>query len=226
MSYRLIFLCLSLVVGIALGHDTDIDPRINYSFKDRIHSMCVGHYHLSDAELKEICNHMPEHYSEIVALQSNPPTTRPERYIRKLTVLVIFSDTLSKEQKQQFYRRSYNQALAARKNGAEWHGLLGLLIEGTDCITLPELRYLLKTTTYEPLKPLIEKAIDRLENSTSIREGPEQQESNLQPDKTNLPSAKNHTAQNFYHGLFWLILGILLLGLIGFSIKFLKRREN
>jgi hypothetical protein len=166
-TIRSIFL-LILFIGIASGHKSENDHHSAYSFKEKIHEMCAGHHHLDDIELKEICNHFSEHFSDIQELQAELPEFMPEIYITKLTSLVIFSDTLTKDQKHNFCRRSYDQALEAGKNGDEWKWLLGLLVEQTDTLSLPELQDLMRNTTHEPMKPLIGKAIDRMERLSNI----------------------------------------------------------
>lgn len=161
-------ICIILTVVPVLGHESDVDHPPIYNFKRKVFGMCAGHHHESLVELKKICNHMSEHFYEILDLQINPPQLNPpvvteEKYLMALTGLVIYSDTLTKEQKSLFYRRSYERAIKVGKEGIEWKWLLGFLVEKTDFLTLSELDDLMRSTTHEPMKPLIKQAIERLE---------------------------------------------------------------
>jgi hypothetical protein len=221
MRYISSIFFFSLLIGNAIGHDSENDHPSYYSFKDRIHGLCAGHHHKDDIELKEISNHFSEHFSDILELQSEPPELRTERYTTSLTALVILSDTLTKDQKHHFYRRSYDQAVEARKNGDEWKWLLGMLVERTDALSLPELQDLMRNTTHEPMKPLIEKAIGRMQRSSKVRSRPPEQESN---ERVGL---KDGVEEQFSLGeehnrLPWIITGVVLLGALVLLLKALK----
>lgn len=193
MKYAFLFVFLLSLSSIIIAHDSPQDHPIHYTFKDRIHSMCSGHYHLGDSELKEICNHFPDHFNDILELQANPPKFRTERYIQKMSVLVIFSDTLTAKQKHDFHRRSYKMALEARKNGDEWKWLLGLLVEKTDALSLPELQDLINNTKHEPLKPLVQNAIERakkISNETIIDENVTSGKDSSNATSNNTPTLK------------------------------------
>lgn len=184
-----------------------------WSFKERIHSMTHGHHHLSADKVKEICNQFPENFEEILDLQANPPKFRAERYVRNLTALVINSDTLTREQKHAFYRRSYEQAIQPKQDGAEWKGLLGVLVRRTDALSLDELEELLKKTSHEPLKPLIQKAIERKKSKKNLNARRKLTSSNLlnQTSESQEEIAAEATKPNFPSWLYW-ILGLMILG--------------
>lgn len=208
-----------LFIGFAFGNDSDNDDDFSYSFKDKIHSMVSGHHHLDDIELQEICNRFPDYFSDILELQSEPPDFQTERYITNLTSLVIFSDTLTKDQKQTFYRRSYQQALEAREKGDEWKWLLGILVERTDALTFHELEDLMSNTTHEPMKPLIENAIDRMERRSRIRTRPSEQESSEQLALQTKVEKNQASNDKRYEHLPWIIAGAVFLGIILFLLK-------
>lgn len=176
---------------------------------------------MDDVELKEICNHFAEHYAELIELQSAPPKFMTERYITKLTSLVILSDTLTKDQKHQFYRNSYEQSLEARKNGVEWKWLLGMLVERTDALTLDELQDLTRTTSHEPLKPLIQKAMDRIEKTPNNRPSVE---SSVKDDGINNSSTEQSSSHDEYSKrYYWFISGLFLM-VVALLLRVLKRK--
>jgi hypothetical protein len=226
MHYICLIFSSFLFIGIAFGHESGSDHHFSYSFKDMVHGMCAGHHHKDDVELKEICNHFSEHFSDILELQSEPPELRTERYITSLTALVIFSDTLTKDQKHHFYRRSYEQAVEARRNGDEWKWLLGMLVERTDALSLPELQDLLENTTHEPMKPLIQKAIDRLQRSSKIRSRPPEQESNKRVGLKDGVEEEQFSLEEEHNRLPWIIAGVVLLGTLVLLLKALKGRTT
>jgi hypothetical protein len=77
MNYiRSIFLSF-LFISNAFGHESENDHHYAYSFKDKIHGMCIGHHHMDDIELKEICNHFSEHFSDTPG-PVTPQANRPE----------------------------------------------------------------------------------------------------------------------------------------------------
>jgi hypothetical protein len=221
--YRAIFLLL--IFSNAFGHNSKNDHPSFYTFKERIHGMCAGHHHLDDIELKNICNHFPEHFSEILELQTNAPDLRTENYITKLTSLVIFSDTLTNDQKHDFCRRSCNMALEARKNGNEWKWLLGILVERTDALSLPELQDLMRTTKHEPLKPLIEKAIERKQRKSNTRDRPASQESRMQSSVHEPEEHQQSSSVEHYNRLKWFLAGLTLLGIMVYYLKSFKAKS-
>ena len=165
----------SLFLSAALSFGDDPNHESIYPFKERIHGMCAGHHHLSTSELKEICNQFPEYYDDILQLQATPPDARPERYLRSLTAFVILSDTLSEKQKHTFYRNSYNKAIEAGKEDGEWKWLLGLLVKKTNALSRAELETLMAETSYEPMKPLIRRAIGRLDAKEKLKSKSDQE---------------------------------------------------
>ncbi len=177
-------------------------------------------------ELKEVCNHFSEHFSDILELQSKPPDFRPERYIENLTSLVILSDTLTKDQKHNFYRRSYDQALEAGKTGDEWKWLLGMLVERTYALSLPELQDLMKNTTHEPMKPLIQKAMDRLQRSSNIRSRPTEPDLNQRVDLKNGDQEEQSSPDKEPNRLPWAIAGGVMFGILVLLLKTLKGRAK
>ena len=175
-------------------------------------------------ELKEICNHFSEHFSDILELQAKPPEFMTEKYITSLTALVIFSDTLTVDQKHKFYRRSYDQALTARKNGDQWKWLLGMLVERTDALSLPELQDLMRNTTHEPMKPLIEKAIDRKQRRSEIGSRTSEQELNKREGLKDGVEEEQPSLNEEDNRLPWMVAGVVLLGILMLLMK--KIRGN
>lgn len=226
MQYIRSISLLFLLISIGFGHNSDNDHPSHFSFKDSIHGMCAGHHHLDEIELKKICNHFSEHFSDILELQSNPPEFMKEIYITKLTSFVILSDTLTKDQKDNFYRRSYDQALEAGKTGDEWRWLLGMLVERTDALTLPELQDLMKNTTHEPMKPLIEKAIDRFQRSSTIRSRPSERESDQPVDLKDGVQEEQSSPDEKSNRIPWIIAGIVLSGILMLLLKIWKGRAT
>jgi len=223
--FCLMSLSLLFFVGFTFGHESENDYRLPGSFTDQIHRMCAGHHHFDDIELKKIVNQFSDHFPGILELQAAPPAFDTERYIRNLTSLVIFSDTLTEEQKLLFYRRSYDHALEAHAKGDEWNGLLGMLVMRTDALTLPELHDLMKNTRHEPMKPLIEEAIARLEENVETKVPHSEQDSNITESFLAGAEERRSPPDEEYSYLPWIISGLALMVVSVCLLIAIKRRS-
>lgn len=225
MYHALLAISFILTLGFAWGHASENRHNSSYSFKDMIYGMCAGHHHKDEAELKEICDQFSEHFDDLLALQSSPPESSAERYITGLTGLVTLSDTLTKDQKHSFYRRSYEQALEAGENGVEWKWLLGLLVERTNALSLSELQDLMRNTKHEPMKPLIEKAISRVQRGSGIRSGSFEKEESKRGELENEVEENRASSQEKPSNLLLVITGVLIVGILALLLKTFKRKS-
>lgn len=218
LKTTILFLCASCFLA---AHEPDAENNYADSFKDKIHVMCAGHHHLQPDELKKICNQFPEHFDDILDLQENPPEFRSDRYIRALSALVKNSDTLTREQKHLFYRRSYEQALKARKKEIEEESVLRFLVKWTDFLSREELKMIAETTTDEPLKKYIEDTV--LKNEPPLKRGdihlekksitPSEKSSGLKYDEV---SSAEDDHQKGSKWIYYVVGGLLLTVIGGF----------
>ena len=215
MRNFLLFALQCCSVGTVLGHDSVAGHHESHSFKDMIHEMCAGHHHRDSDELKEICNRFPAHFSGLLELQSQPPESRPERYLTRLVGLIYLSETLTGEQKHKFYRRSYGQAIEARKQGFEWNWLLGFLVEHTDALTLPELEELMSETSHDAMKPLIERAIERSQKRSGIRGDSPEGGLNGAAEPTREAEMDSPSSTSLRAGLPWVVAGCAICATLG-----------
>ncbi|MEN8737567.1 MAG: hypothetical protein ABF337_09975 [Akkermansiaceae bacterium] len=213
---------LFTILTLSFAHEPNGEKTLDNAFRQKIHSMCAGHHHLNHAELEQITNLFAENFQVILTLQENLPNIRPERYLCELTGLVSLSNTLSKDQKYLFYRRSYDRAIEARKVDEEWKDVLGVLVERTNALSLDELNELMITTQHEPLKPLITKAISR---KKIIEEKEKLKEKRL--SKKSLVKNPDPLVENkaWEFQVSWLWVGLFLFAIVSSTIFFWKKSE-
>jgi len=161
------FLIFSLTSAVA-GHG-EIDTRLEaiYPFKQQLYDLCSGHglMHLSDEEMRDLCDRLAKHLDDVRELQENP---RHDIFLSNLSGLVIRSK-IPEKVKHDLLRRSYEMSKEKSSEGKEWHFTIVRLIEEADVLSLDEVashvdskdlrlkgtstRYLEKNSGREPKRP-------------------------------------------------------------------------
>ncbi len=131
------FICLS-ATGFAEGYE-EKDARLEaiYPFKQQAYDLCSGHglMHLSDDEMRDLCDRLARNLDDVRALQENP---RNDRFLSNLTGLITRSEIPQKE-KRDLLRRSYEISEKKSSEGDEWPLTVAQLIDRANVLSIDEI---------------------------------------------------------------------------------------
>lgn len=210
-----ILILVTLRSGLMAHPDAELLNRI-YPFEEQIYNLCSGHgeMHMDQDQIDFLLREVEENYSVMLALIDK---TETERFLVRLTNVVILSD-LSPAEKKEFYLQAYAKSQKLQKNGEVWSDFVKLIIQKTSSLSLREIETYVDSSNDFLREVARKELVERSDREEKLRIF-KQLEGSATPDNLKHDdSEERNQLQRFPSKYLYWILSPVILGLLIFLV--------